>query len=337
MRTGLRIALCAVVIPGVVLGASWAAPAEEPSIGWAVQDSGPAPPISVASRIVDPDGLSLSATVLSQVPTSSWTYGCSATSAGMMFGYYDRTGYSNMYAGPANGGVAPLTDLGGQCSIIATRNGFDGRTTSGHVDDYWISYESTGPDPFEGNWTEHAWGGCTADYMGTNQWKWDVDGDGNRERNSDGATTYWYYDSGARLYDYVPPAAYGEPQTALCHGLRLFAESRGYSVPTNYTQQTDNLYSDGFSFDDYAGEIDAGCPVMIHVEGHSLVGVGYDPADDTVYLHDTWGDYLAEMPWGGSYSGMGMQAVSVIHVVPEPATLSLLALGLGCLLARRRG
>jgi hypothetical protein len=37
-----------------------------------------------------------SAVTLGNVPTSRWTVGCSATSAGMMFGYYDRTGYSNI-------------------------------------------------------------------------------------------------------------------------------------------------------------------------------------------------------------------------------------------------
>jgi hypothetical protein len=50
----------------------------------------------------------LGVNALSQVPAFDWSYGCSATSAAMLFGYYDRTGYSNMYAGPTNGGVCPL-------------------------------------------------------------------------------------------------------------------------------------------------------------------------------------------------------------------------------------
>ena len=33
---------------------------------------------------------------LTGVPAFDWSYGCSATSAAMLFGYYDRTGYSNM-------------------------------------------------------------------------------------------------------------------------------------------------------------------------------------------------------------------------------------------------
>ncbi len=61
--------------------------------------------------------------------------------------------------------MPPLTDLGNQSSLIASRNGFDGRTTRGHVDDYWVGYQSAGPDPWEGHWPEHTWGGCTANYM----------------------------------------------------------------------------------------------------------------------------------------------------------------------------
>ena len=168
-------------------------------------NSPPTPPVGVERTVVRSTPASV--VMLNDVPTSKWTYGCSATSAGMIFGYYDRTGYPNMYTGPANGGVAPLTDLGqgietpipGSCSIIATQDGFDGRTVRGHADDYWTGYLDPGPDPWEGNWAEHAWGDCTTDYMGTNQWKWDFEpwpnGDGNRENNVDGATSLFTYGS----------------------------------------------------------------------------------------------------------------------------------------------
>jgi len=276
------------------------------------------------------------------VPTSSWTYGCSATSAGMMFGYYDRLLYTNMYAGPANGGLAPLADLGNQCSIIATMNGFDGRATFGHVDDYWTGYGNGGPDPWVGNWAEHAWDACTADFMGTNQWKWDYSpwpaGDGVIDSNVDGGTSlFWYTTPALRLYDYMPPAANGLPRTEMTHGLRLFAEDRGYTLqdtvdpwgnPTKdvYTQMTDNMGTGGFSFSNYMWEIDNGYPVLIQVVGHTMVGVGYSADAKTVLLHDTWGDYVGSMAWGGYYSGMEMEAVTVMHMnpAPEPATLVLL-------------
>ncbi len=327
----------------------WADTYYDPITGYELQlmvaASSPVPPPGFERQIADIGMLSESAYMLSGVPTSSWTYGCSATSAGMIFGYYDRDPrdwYPNMYTGPANGGVAPLTDLGNPWSIIATQNGFDGWTTYGHVDDYWISYLSEGPDPWEGNWTEHTWAECTADFMGTNQWKWDFDPPpGQPDANIDGSTVWWSYDSGDKLYDYIQPASSGLPQTAGCHGMRLFAESRGYMVAENYTQNIDTLYAGGFSFADYMWEIDNGYPVMIHVTGHTMVGVGYDAPTETVYLHDTWGDYVASMTWGGAYSGMDHYSMTVIHLaaIPEPTTIALFGLGLlglGAKLRRRK-
>ncbi len=301
-----------------------------------LMNSGPIPPMAIGNRIVME--VPQSATMLTDVPTSGWTYGCSNTAAGIIFGYYDRTGYPNMYAGPANGGMAPLTDLGNQCSLIATRNGFDGRTTKGHVDDYWIAFNSSLPDPWEGNWSEHIWRDCTSDFMGSNQLKWDfVGSDGIRDYCKDGITAFFAYNGPERLYDYIPPSSAGMPQTALSHGMRLFAESRGYPVIENYTQKIDTLFDGGFSFDDYMAEIDAGFPVMIQLTGHSMVGVGYLEDTQTVYLHDGWGDYLASMPWGGSYSGLEHIAVTALHLapIPEPATAVIL-LG-GTILLRYRG
>jgi ABC-type proline/glycine betaine transport system permease subunit len=266
----------------------------------------------------------MSAVILSDVPTSTWTYGCAPTSAGMIFGYYDRNGYPNMYTGPCNGGVAPLTDLGqgndpsspiaGSCSIIATQNGFDGRNTFGHVDDYWTGYGNTGPDPWDGNWLEHAWGGCTADYMGSNQWKWDSDGDGTTDCNADGATCFFCYSNGAKLDDYVPPASAGLPQTEGCHGMRLFAESRGYTVLDNYTQNIAPNVPGGFSFSNYKAKINAGKPMLIQLVGHTMVGVGYESSTRTVYVHDTWDNSTHSMTWGGSYDGMSQWGVTVLDL-----------------------
>ncbi|NQT11280.1 MAG: C39 family peptidase, partial [Planctomycetes bacterium] len=299
--------------------------------------SGPAAPVDTSGSIVEV--MPQSAVGLGNVPTSRWTQGCSATSAGMIFGYYDRTGYSNMYAGPTNGGVAPLTNLGqgtpvmdgdypisGSCSIIATANGLDGRATNGHTDDYWISYGSGGPDPWEAGGTEHTWGACTADYMGTNQWKWDyIGGDGVKDFNSDGSTALFSYGDGTKLYDYIPPAGDGLPQTALCHGMRLFANSRGYSLRWDsgvseydvYTQATDNQApGSGFSFADFQAEINAGYPVMVQVTGHTMVGVGYDVQTNMIYVHDTWDNSVHSMTWGTNYVGMDLEAITVLHLDP---------------------
>ena len=295
-------------------------------------DSPPTPPVNVSRTVVNTDHLTASAVILNDVPTSEWTYGCTATSAGMLFGYYDRTGYPNMYTGPTNGGVCPLTDLGqgqptnprypipGSCYIIATENGLDGIGSNAHVDDYWISYGSAGPDPWEGNWPEHTWGLCTADFLGTNQWKWDFSSypgtDGVIDTNTDGSTIYWTSGDGSKLYDWCPGPAYGTPMTDCSHGMRLFAESLGYSVEANYNQKTDNQHPNGFTFTEFKAEIDAGRPVLIQVTGHTMVGLGYDAATNSIYIHDTWDNNVHSMTWGGSYAGMNLQAVTVIHLAP---------------------
>ncbi len=312
---------------------------DKSSVEMMVMNSPPTPPMDISHTIVEQ--LPQSATTLDEVPTSRWTQGCSATSAGMIFGYYDRTGYPDMYTGPTNGGVCPLTELGqgtpsdagypfdGSCSIIATAKGFDGRTTRGHTDDYWISYGSSGPDPWVANgWTEHEWGNCTADFMGTNQWKWDTDLDGTIDSLSDGATRLYWGSGNSKLYDYIPPASIGTPQTALAHGMRLFAESRGYNLVYDssvgayeiYTQQTDNRVADGFSFTDFKYEIDNGHPVMVQVTGHSMVGVGYEDPD-TIYIHDTWDNNIHSMTWGDSYAGMDLRAITVMHLAEENESL----------------
>jgi parallel beta-helix repeat protein len=283
-------------------------------------NSPPYPPVNTSATIVNEYPRSV--VLLSNVPTSTWTYGCSATAAGMIFGYYDRTDYPNMYTGPANGGVCPLTNLGqgigtpipGSCYIIATQQGHDGITTRGHVNDYWISPDSPGPDPWEGHWSQHTWALCTADFMGTNQWKWDYVAPSGRDSNLDGGTTFFYNTNGYKTYDYIPPSGYGLPQTEGGHGMKLFAESRGYTVDVVYNQYTDNYNPNGFTFSDYKAEIDAGRPVMIHLVGHSMVGMGYDDATRTIYLHDTWDNSVHTMTWGGSYAGMPLRGVTVIHL-----------------------
>ncbi len=302
---------------------------ESGEVAIGIADSPSTPPAEVLSSMSVAADAPASAVILSEVPTSYWTYGCGATAVGMLFGYYDRVGYDNMYTGPTNGGVAPLVNLGqasdpdnpieGSCSLIATMNGFDGRTTPGHVDDYWIASGSGGPDPWEATGVEHVQEGCVADFIGTNQWKWDTDKDGTINANNDGVTRYYYATNGSKYYDPIQSEALLGPRVALCHGMRLFAESRGYFVAENYNQLTDNQNSNGFTFQEYMAEIDAGCPVIVHTYGHMMTGVGYDEATQTVYLHNTWGNTLASMTWGGSYSGAAMRMVTVIHLEsPDP-------------------
>jgi len=259
--------------------------------------------------------------ILLEVPGFNWSFGCSATSAAMIAGYYDRTGYPYVYAGPTNEGKTPMDnsvwpdwvdsagDTRHQAPLSATHDGLDGRVGRGHVDDYWISYGSEDDDPYYTNgWEEHVHGECTGDFMKTNQTtKYD---------NSDGATTFYFYNSGDPL-TWRDMEEYDIDERDGGYGFKLFFESRGYTVTELYNQRIDADYDGGFSFEQFKAEIDAGNPVLIHVTGHTMVGMGYDDEGQTVYLRDTWDYDVHTMTWGDSYSGMDHFAVTVIHLAPN--------------------
>ena len=257
--------------------------------------------------------------VLEDVPAFDWCYGCFPTSAAMIAGYYDRTGYANAYAGPTDNGFMPMDNtIWGQtwwpsgwvseCPLSATHMGIDGRTVRGHVDDYWIDTGSTGPDPYIVNgWAEHTLGKCVADYAGTSQW--------DNWGNSDGSTTLFFNNDGTPLYDYT---ACEPGQRDGCHGFKLFFESRNYNVMTNYNQYIygHNGNTQGFTFDQFKNEIDNGYPVLIFVVGHVMMGFGYNDAANEIYIHDTWDHNDHIMTWGGMYNGMQHESVAVIHLDP---------------------
>jgi len=186
--------------------------------------------------------------------------------------------------------------------------GLDGRVTKGHVDDYWVKYGSDNSDPFIGNWSEHTQGECTADFMGTNQ---------SRYGNSDGSTTFYYYPDGTPLVDF----SYYEPSSRDgCHGMKLFVESRGYQVVTNYTQLIYGFEGNtlGFTFENFKSEINAGRPVLIQVFGHTMIGYGYNDTGTIIYIHDTWNYNVHSMTWGGSYSDMAQWGVTVLRLASLP-------------------
>jgi len=252
-----------------------------------------------------------STVLLSNVPAFDWSFGCSATAAAMAAGFYDNNGYTDMYTGPTNEGIMPMDNSSwgtvfingetrSQCPLSATRNTVDGRTTRGHVDDYWISSGNTDPDPYITNgWTEHTHAECTGDFMGTSQ---------SAVGSSDGSTTFIFYLDGS------PFSGAGDG----CYGLKLFYESRGYNVLTSYSQYIygHNGNTLGFTFNQYKNEINNGRPVLIQVAGHTMLGYGYDDSGNTVYLHDTW-DYSSHtMTWGGSYADMEHYGVAVVQLEP---------------------
>jgi len=269
-----------------------------------------------------PTSGSFSGTKTLTVPTFTWVFGCSAVSAAMIAGYYDRNGYPAMYTGPTNGGVMPLTNSSWptwsdgsatypSCPLVASMNGVDGRTTKGSIDDYWVQYGSSASDPYiTGAWTQHTFGSAIGDYMKTSQ---------SAYGNTDGATSFWNYDTSARLTCEDMVSLGIDDDGTL--GRKLFYEAKGYTCTESYNQRTDNQVTGGFSFAQFKAEIDAGRPVLLNLEGHSVVGVGYNDSSSLVYIHDTWDYSTHTMTWGGSYSGMALQSVSIASL-PMPALWS---------------
>jgi hypothetical protein len=265
------------------------------------------------------------------VPAYNWVFGCSSVSGAMIAAYYDRNGFPNIYTGPTNGGVMPLDNSSWSTwtdgyntypnlPLAASHQGVDGRRTQGSIDDYWFKYGSTAKDPYLSNgWSQHTWGDAIGDYMKTSQ---------STYSNTDGATWFWNYSSASPL----PCSAMETFSSGMgwghisdfdgTYGRKLFYQARGYTVTDCYNQPTDNRYARGFSFAQYKSQIDAGQPVMLNLAGHTIVGVGYDDSNNTVFVHDTWDYNTHTMTWGSSYSGMQLQSVSIVNL-QSPCTYSI--------------
>jgi hypothetical protein len=195
--------------------------------------------------------------------------------------------------------------------LIASHNGIDGRSSRGTIDDYWVSYGNSVQDPFIGNWTQHTWGTAVGDFMKTSQ---------SSYSNTDGSTWFFGYPTSQKLTCSAMHTL-GIDTSDGTYGRKLFYEARGYTVSDCYNQTTDNKASGGFSFANFKAEIDAGHPVLLNLEGHSIVGLGYDSASNTVYVHDTWNTGTYGMVWGTNYSGMDLLSVSIVNLV-NPVTLA---------------
>ena len=247
----------------------------------------------------------------------------------MLLGYYDLQGYGNLVPG----GDAELSTWGTGGSPLLHA----AIASQGHIDDFYGGlspsggYLNSGDDTYSGRAFD-----CLADFMGTSQ---DAYG------NVNGSTTFWNYTSGNAL-TYTSMAGSGNADDSGMYGIYEYIAYADYGVDSLYNQWTYEYAvtrgvttGAGFSLDDYMAEIDAGQPVLIHVTGHTMLGYGYDEADNSIiYLRNTWNSGIETMIWGGSYEGMDMRSVTVLDLaaVPEPISLVMLGcLGTGMFAARR--
>ena len=277
--------------------------------------------------------------VLPNSPDYEWWYGCSPTSAGMIMGYYDRNGYGGYsYDNLVPGGVAELSNYSNPVAIVnqaiaSTGHQYDFYNASAYGDNTGggpgSGYGESGDD-LSAPW--HTFDSL-ADFMGTSQ---DAVG------SSNGSTWFYFYANGKRLYASEMSGTGDEDKSGM-YGLWEYEQYAGYGDGPVADQMIYNQYiyghnsnTVGFTWADYTAEIDAGRPVMIHVEGHSMFGYGYDADTDEIILHDTWSEGEHRMAWGGSYpysptSSLQHYGVTVFEptIIPVPGAVLLGAMGLG--------
>jgi hypothetical protein len=279
--------------------------------------------VMAAKGDIIPDGLAFykqGSVTLSNPGDYDWWYGCSPTSAGMIIGHYDVCGYNGQsYSNLVQGGLAENNTYGS--GPYLANNAI---ASSGHISNFYGGGYGASGDDVAPPW--HSFN-CLADFMGTSQ-----DSCGN----ANGWTTFYYWLNG-KPFTASDALTYGVSGLDGMYGIGEYLEYAGYDAATLYTQ---HIYTTstplGFTFAQYMAEINAGRPVIIQVEGHSMYGYGYDSATTTVILHDTWTLGLHSMTWGGSYSGMQQWGVVALTPVPEPATICLLGLGALSLISRKK-
>ena len=290
---------------------------------------------------------------LLDVPDYDWAYGCFGTATGNLAGYWDRNGLPDFYTGPTGGGLAPLNSSGGNAgiqSLWASQAGVDGRPANrpGHVDDYWIDYDSPLADPYvTAGRAEHT-PDCLGDFIGLNQKRW-TRMNGECDGNVDGFSFTYWDTNGTRRVNFVPSFAAGKPARDIPSGLQAWARVRRYDAAV-FSQLTDFNTTlpagTGFTYEDLKVEINAGYPVLLFLQDfasysravgnmsqanpeiHGMLAYGYqeDPAYGVrwVYYRTSWASGgLVHSQWDANVWQAGMPVRGVIGFHPRPKLRSI--------------
>ena len=318
---------------------------DQPLIEEHVINGSPVPPPGFETERQSVEVFPSSAIIIENVPTYTWSLGCSAGGGGIVAAFNDRS-HPNIFEGEMpldDSSMSTITDVNGDTYKLNPSVASQATFT-----DYWIEYRSPLPDPYTGfgpggsvssprpvgddlssqsaGWQQHAWVNAIGDFMYTSQ---------SAFGNIDGSTKFYTYENSASPFTWEEMSSNSKPDGTL--GMRLFYETRGYAVGESYNQLTDNVVTGGFSLAQYKAEINAGRPVILHLgsqpnePGHTVVGVGYDTASNTIYIHNGWDFATHTMTWGGKYPpddipvpGMPLQMVSIVNIVPgTPSTYTI--------------
>ncbi len=243
------VLLAAVALACVLPSRALAAEPGQSSFADALTTTGPTPPpnVRVSSRSLLDAPAAAGEVLLGAVPAYRWHDGCAPTSAGMVLGYWDASGFPDLIAGDAS------TQTAAADQAIASHGS---ASAPGHWEDYAQPKEYAGSGVLEDNseepeGDEHA-SDSIADFMQTS---WSVRG----------LSYGWSFTSmvGPAFADYV---ALVDPAT---------------------TVTTQDLYWDGYTarrltFAVLQAEIDAGRPLVLYVDSsgdgvsdHAVTGIGY--------------------------------------------------------------
>jgi len=287
-----------------------------------LDESGVTPPDDPGITVEDKDILLPEA-----MPQAEYMYGCTPTAVGMLLGYYDLYGYNGMRFSNMIEGDVDLYSRGTDGDAY-NMNEFD--TALGKAiatEDYvyrFVSRDGVETTPAQeleyafrsdGSLNSGVWD-CIADYLGTGQY-W---------RGNDNLSTTTTIGSLKDLYAYpyrdvtisdgTVSHAIQYKETGMLYGLDLYLQSRGYRLDTAATgTYTVDVNGGQFTFADYKAEIDAGRPVIISIESHSMVGYGYNEATKEIIFDDC---YRADqrMVWDGVYhyadADRKLQSITVI-------------------------
>ena len=234
--------------------------------------------------------------VLDSVPAYEWYYGCSPTSATMLMGYYDGLGYDDLIVGDAstqsanvNNAIASSGDgqydgVGGHnATIVAATVG------TGHIGDYaiydgvddgdyTIPYaDMSDPAIVAAEGVDPHEDDSVADFFGTS-------------RSALGLGMGWTLGSGA-----------------IAPGVEDFFDFRGYVGAAEATMVTMGW---GFTWDVFVEEIQNGRPVIINVQAHTIIAIGYNLLTGQYAVYDTWD---TDMHWH-DFSGDDFTIQSAILV-----------------------
>ncbi|MCP4569561.1 MAG: hypothetical protein GY841_18445 [FCB group bacterium] len=232
--------------------------------------TGPVPPPGTDRGLIEPTRAQV---LISGVPTYIWHHGCGPTAVGMVVGYWDGLGASQLVDGDASTQTAAANTM----MTNDDGNGSCGGMDSNHFQDYSCPKDYS-PSPLQTDRSET--GGahtddCVGDFMYTS----------HSYRSN-------YY--GWSWFSHVP---------------RSFTEYVDLVAPGSNPQATNHYYGTGL-WAEYVAEIDANRPVVLLVDtdgdeytDHFVTGIGYNDVTMQYAIYDTWDHSTHWYNWHGLLSG----------------------------------